>query len=136
MESPGVCQRRIDRLVAGRIGKTHHDVGVADDGRQPATEGWREIEGGERPFSDDDRVNELHRDMLRIGRRRTASERQQSTAAQKSRGHFLTRMREAFGLAIEERPREWIPRHEALGNERSYLGAESRHSPLTSKLAA
>jgi len=47
-------------------------------------------------------MNELHRDVLRVGRERPAAERQQAPALKKTLRHGLARKRQAAGLALEE----------------------------------
>ena len=55
-----------------------------NNGVQPGAKSGGEIESRQGALADDHRVNEFHRDVLRVGRQGTASERQQTAAPEGS----------------------------------------------------
>ena len=101
------CRRansRADHTSASPSGgtKSHHHVVRPDNRIQPRAEGGGKVESRQSAFAHDDRMNELYRDVLRIGRERAAAERQQAPALEETLRHALARKRQAAGLAFEE----------------------------------
>ena len=73
-------ERILDQAVATRWAKPHDDVVGKQDGVEPAPELDRQVERRQCALADDDRVDELDRDVLRVGRVGAAPERQQPAA--------------------------------------------------------
>jgi hypothetical protein len=59
-------------------------------------------------------VDELDRDMLRVGRVRSATEGEQPAASKEALGHFAARLGQASGLSLEEQIEDRIPGNEGV----------------------
>ena len=70
-------------------------------------------------------MDELDRDVLRVGGGGAAAEREKAAAGKKPLGHLLAGARQPIGLAIEQRARDWISREQPVGDER--LQVDSGH---------
>src|SRR5207253_558147 len=70
--------------------------------RHPVPRRQREVEGRQGPLADDHRMDELDRDMLRVGSVLVPSASQQPAAAQEALRHRLGGPGEALALAREE----------------------------------
>ena len=80
-----------------------------------------------RAFTDDDRMHELHRDVLGVGAVGAAAEGQQPAAALKALGHQPADLGQAFGLAGEERLAHLVPGPEAVFDAASHAGDGFNH---------
>ncbi len=81
---------------------------------QPRTKGERKIQRRQRAFADDHRMHEFDGHVLRIGGVRTASERQQPAAAQKSLRHFAASFRQPARLARKKLFEHLVARQQPL----------------------
>ena len=101
----GVSERGPDLEVAFRRAESHHDV--VRRRRAASSHARKSIDrssAGQRPLADDHGMHELHRDVLRVGRVRTAAEGQQAAAAQEALRHLAAGHRRArTSLAREKR---------------------------------
>src|SRR5215212_6960854 len=94
--------RPLDRLA--RIGEReahHHVLGLQHHG-QATLELRAEVEGWQRPLANDHRVHELHRDVLRVGGRRTVPEGQEPSSCQEAAGHLVAGLCQPRRLHLEE----------------------------------
>ena len=110
MRSP--LPRRPDRPLDGPVGlgkreAHHHVLGPQHDG-QATFEVGAEVERGQGALADDHRVHELHRDVLRVGSRRTVPERQEPPSGEKTPGHLVAGFSQSGSLILEERPEDSV----------------------------
>jgi hypothetical protein len=78
--------------------EAHDHVLRSQDYRQSPLEIRAHIQRRQGPFADDNRVHELHRDMLCVGRGRAVPERQQPATRQEPAGHLVASLGEARAL--------------------------------------
>ena len=114
MTNPRGVQRILDQAVATRWAKPHDDVVGKQDGVEPALELDRQVERRQRALPDDHWVDELDRDVLRVGRVGAAPERQQPSALQEPVGHLPAGARESVGFAREERLAQPVARRQPV----------------------
>ena len=81
---------------------------------EPWLKGERKVERGKSALSDDDRMHEFHRDVLRVRRVRPAPEGQQAAAAEKTLGHFTARFRHAARFQVEKQLERFIACQQSL----------------------
>lgn len=113
---PRPCECGLNFGIAFGRAESHHHVAGAKDRFEPGAKRARQIERGKRTLADDDRVHELYRDVLRIGRVRTAAEGEQAAAAQESLRHFTACRGQPIRFAIEEVLENAVAFQELRGN--------------------
>ena len=96
---------------------------------------------GKRALADDDGMNELDGNVLRVGRIGPLPKREQAAAAKKAVGHLAACFRQAMRLSREERLKDLVSRQKALFNLRGELALGSHfsfasHSASISRCAA
>ena len=101
------------RIALGRP-EAHHDVVRVEHGVDPRSESQAQIHRRQRALSDDDGMNELYRDVLRVGRVSASSECQQTAAAAKSLERLSAGQRQRTCLLREERVGNNVAVSEAL----------------------
>src|SRR5471032_621321 len=81
-------ERIRDFRIAFWRSESHHDVFRLKDRVHPGTKEKREIERGQCALTDDNRMDEFDRDVLRIGSVRASPKCQQPPTSQKTVGHL------------------------------------------------
>ncbi len=95
-------QRGPDFGIAFGRPKSHHDVFGPKDGFEPGPKENGKIQRRQRALAHNDRMNEFHRDMLRVGGVGSASKGQQPAAAQKAFRHLAAGFGQARRFAREK----------------------------------
>jgi hypothetical protein len=108
----------VDAVDAAAIGHAHQRRGVAHEG-----------EGRQSALADDDRVDELDRDVLGVGGRRAVAEHEQAPAAQEARCHVATGEGQGGGV-VGEREHRRLTAKERAGDKGFQRRGDDGHGRL------
>ncbi len=111
----GLEHRRDVGVALGRT-EPHHDVLGAQNRRHPRAKVHRQVQRGQRPLADDDGMDELDRDMLRVRDVRPLTEREEAAAAQEPIRHLLAGDRQRQRFAREERAHDLVAPHQRVSD--------------------
>src|SRR5579863_8327534 len=103
-----------DFIVALRWAESHHNIFGMQDGFEPGPEHDGNIQRGKSALAHDYGMNKFYRDMLRVGRVRTAAECEQAAALEEALRHQATSFRQARRLARKKFLDDLVAAEQAL----------------------
>jgi hypothetical protein len=91
----GPQQRTFHRLILLGEDEAHDHVLRTQDSRQAGLEVRSQVQRRQGSFADDDRMHELYRDVLRVGRGRAIAESQEPPPSEEPAGHLVAGLGQA-----------------------------------------